>query len=132
MAANTRVIIALSVLGVAAVGVTIYLVTKKPATTTTNIPTATYPYGSSLPYGTQQRPATNTGIIPQQQQQNPDSWWQQPLGQAGGLLLNNVINSIFSPKSSSSSNTNNSTAMNTDYSGYNSNTDYYSTDYYSV
>ena len=107
MANNTGLIIGVSVLGVAAVGVTIYLLSKK---STKDTRTSTYP-----PYST----GGTGGFVPSNQRpQNPpigyyanpappsqDSWWQNPLGQVGGNLGNRLVDVIFKPRSSSGSST---------------------------
>lgn len=97
MANNTGLIIGVSVLGVAAVGVTIYLLSKKSSKTDSI---------SSLPSG-----GRGEFVPPSQRPQNPpigyyanpappsqDSWWQQPLGQVGGNLANRLIDNLFKPK----------------------------------
>ena len=107
MANNTGLIIGVSVLGVAAVGVTIYLLSKK---STKDTSTSRYP-----PYATG---GTGGFVPPSQRPQNPpigyyanpappsqDSWWQQPLGQVGGNLANRLIDTLFKPRSGSGSST---------------------------
>lgn len=97
MANNTGLIIGVSVLGVAAVGVTIYLLSKKSSPVTS----AQLPSGSSggfAPSG--QRPQTTPpiGYYANPAPANQDSWWQQPLGQVGGNLANKLIDNLFKPK----------------------------------
>lgn len=98
MANNTGLIIGVSVLGVAAVGVTIYLLSKKSSPVTT----AQLPSGSAggfVPSG--QRPQTPPiGYYANPAPPSQDSWWQQPLGQVGGNLANRLIDSLFKPKDS--------------------------------
>jgi len=115
MANNTGLIIGVSVVGVAAIGVTIYLLSKKSSTSTT-APTV---------------PLSSGGYAPSQRPQNPpigyysnpapagqDSWWQQPLGQVGGNLANKLIDSIFKPKASGGTASTGGSDMG-DYSAYN-------------
>ena len=97
MANNTGLIIGVSVLGVAAVGVTIYLLSKKSSpVTTSQLPSGSA--GGFVPSG--QRPQTTPpiGYYPNPAPANQDSWWQQPLGQVGGNLANRLIDSLFKPK----------------------------------
>ena len=103
MANNTGLIIGVSVVGVAAVGVTIYLLSKKSSTSSTapSVPL------SSGGYAPSQRPTSNPpiGYYNNPAPANQDAWWQNPLGQVGGNLANKLIDSLFKPKSGSSSST---------------------------
>ena len=96
MANNTGLIIGVSVLGVAAVGVTIYLLSKKSSPVTT----AQLPSGSAGGFvPPSQRPQTPPiGYYANPAPANQDSWWQQPLGQVGGNLANKLIDNLFKPK----------------------------------
>lgn len=98
MANNTGLIIGVSVVGVAAIGVTIYLLSKKSSTSTT-APTVPLGTGGFTP---STRPSTNPpiGYYNNPAPAGQDSWWQQPLGQVGGNLANRLIDSLFKPKAS--------------------------------
>jgi hypothetical protein len=111
MANNTGLIIGVSVVGVAAIGVTIYLLSKKSSTSTT---TPTVPL-SSGGYAPSQRPTTNPpiGYYTNPAPAGQDSWWQQPLGQVGGNLANRLIDSLFKPKGSGAT-----SSTGDDYSAY--------------
>lgn len=104
MANNTGLIIGVSVLGVAAVGVTIYLLSKKSSpVTSSQLPSGSA--GGFVPSG--QRPQTTPpiGYYPNPAPANQDSWWQQPLGQVGGNLANRLIDTLFKPREGSGRNT---------------------------
>ncbi len=113
MANNTGLIIGVSVLGVAAVGVTIYLLSKKSSP----VASAQLPTGQTGGFAPSQRPTTNPpiGYYANPAPANQDSWWQQPLGQVGGNLANRLVDSLFKPRSGS--NTQMGTAS-TDDMGY--------------
>jgi len=94
---NRGLIIGLSVFGVAAVGVTIYLLTKKPKSSKDTTTSVGYPpYGSGGFAPPSQRPPVG-GYVPQAPV-NQDAWWQNPLGQVGGNLANRLVDSLFKPR----------------------------------
>lgn len=103
MANNTGLIIGVSVLGVAAVGVTIYLLSKKSSPVTT----AQLPSGTTGGFTPSTRPSTNPpiGYYANPAPANQDAWWQNPLGQVGGNLANRLVDVLFKPRSGSSSST---------------------------
>jgi hypothetical protein len=104
MANNTGLIIGVSVVGVAAIGVTIYLLSSKKSSKDTTTSTGYSPYGSGGYTGggfvpSNQRPPAG-GYVPPAPE-NKDAWWQNPLGQVGGNLANRLVDSLFKPRSSS-------------------------------
>lgn len=103
MANNTGLIIGVSVLGVAAVGVTIYLLSKK-SSKTTDIKIDSTNRGEFLPVPNRV-PNPQSGFYANPAPAGRDSWWQQPLGQVGGNLANKLIDNIFKPKDSVPMNT---------------------------
>lgn len=117
MANNTGLIIGVSVLGVAAVGVTIYLLSKKSSpVTSAQLPTGQT--GGFVPPS--QRPQTPPiGYYANPAPANQDSWWQQPLGQVGGNLANKLIDNLFKPKDGSSMGTASTGDSGMDYSASN-------------
>jgi hypothetical protein len=100
MANNTGLIIGVSVVGVAAIGVTIYLLSSKKSskdTTSTGYP----PYGSGAYVPPSQRTQNPPiGYYSNPAPANQDAWWQNPLGQVGGNLANRLVDVLFKPKPS--------------------------------
>ena len=105
MANNTGLIIGVSVVGVAAIGVTIYLLSKK-SSKETNTSTGYPPMGTGGFVPPSQRPQNPPiGYYANPAPADKDSWWQNPLGQVGGNFANRLVDSLFKPRSGSGSST---------------------------
>jgi len=76
MANNTGLIIGVSVVGVAAIGVTIYLLSKKSSTSST-APTVPLSSGGYAPSQRPQNPPI--GYYSNPAPANQDAWWQNKL-----------------------------------------------------
>lgn len=98
MANNTGLIIGVSVVGVAAIGVTIYLLSSKKSSKDTTSSTGYPPIGTGGYVPSNQRPPVG-GYTPPAPE-NKDAWWQNPLGQVGGNLANRLVDVLFKPKPS--------------------------------
>jgi len=100
MANNTGLIIGVSVVGVAAVGVTIYLLSRKSKSSKDTTSSTGYsPMGTGGFAPPSQRPQTPPiGYYANPAPANQDSWWQNPLGQVGGNLANRLVDSLFKPR----------------------------------
>jgi hypothetical protein len=130
MANNTGLIIGVSVVGVAAVGVTIYLLSRKPKTSKDTTSSTGYsPMGTGGFAPPNQRPQTPPiGYYANPAPPSQDSWWQQPLGQVGGNLANRLIDSLFKPKDSSKPNMGVTSTDDMGYDDYTSSNYRYDTD----